>query len=487
MEQKKYLKFKDITAYALGLFGLQVAVGFVNSYQADFYENAMGANIAVVGVLVLIAKAVSAFFDPIIGNLIDRTESKRGKLKPFILISLIPFAILTVMVFVKVPLSGAGLYVYLFVVYLLWCIAMTLGDVPSQGMAAVLTPNPEERTNTVSIANTLKSIGMSACFVIVPVVCAIVPGGANLISGKISATEYLWTGIVIAVVGTGLFSLIFFLNQERVPYRAERMGIMDMARTLKGNVPLMLVVLSYFLGFARQLAMGIQVQAAVTLLGDANKILPLGISTAIGTVISMALTPVLVKKFNEKWVFIGMHVYGFVISLITFFVGFGNIYLMLVFLFLTGLQFGAVNILPMVMVADSVDYYEHKTGKRTEGLAYALLSLSIKVSLAMGVGVGLILVGAFGYNADLGLDMEYGVRRGVYFTYTVVPGISSLLAAIPIFFYPLIGKKKEQIVSELALRRANDAENGNAFAETTTNTSEEPETAGTSDEDNNND
>ena len=221
---KKHLNFKEIAAYSLGLFGFQAIVGLLNSYQAEFDASILGADIAIVGILILVAKIVSAVFDPIVGNMIDSSKSKHGKLKPFITYSLIPLLVLTAIVFVKVPFKGVGLYVWIFITYLLWSLAMTLGDVPSQGIASVLTPNPTERTNVVSISNTFKQVGFSACVVIVPIVCLIIPGGSQVFGFEgdtdtpMIAGEYLGTAILTAVLGCILFALIPLLNKERVPY-----------------------------------------------------------------------------------------------------------------------------------------------------------------------------------------------------------------------------------------------------------------------------
>ncbi len=151
---EKSMKFKEVLAYSLGLFGFQAIVGFLNSYQAGFYHAQMAANLAVVGILILVIKVVSAVFDPVVGNLIERGRSPKGKLRPFIAYSLLPLLIMTIVVFIPVPLTGFALYAYIFVTFLLWSLAMTLGDVPSQAIASVLTPDPTERTNVISIANT---------------------------------------------------------------------------------------------------------------------------------------------------------------------------------------------------------------------------------------------------------------------------------------------------------------------------------------------
>ena len=460
LQNKKYLTVKELIFYSLGLFGLQAIIFYINSYQVEFYSGSgmiEASKMVIVTFIILAAKLVSAVFDPLIGNLIDSKKGgKHGKLKPFIVISTIPLSILTVLIFCKVNLTGFALYAYIFVTTTLWSVAMTLGDVPSQGMSAVITPNPTERNNLIGFSGTLKSIGQAAPYVVVPAVCLCVPGGAG-IEGTISTTEYLWCAIVISVLGSLMFLGIFFFNKERVPYEAERVSLKDMFGIIKNNKYLLLVVASYFLGFARQGAMAIQAQTANAILGGANKIIILGISTAIGTVISMAVTPILIKKFDEKKVFIAMSIYGGVSSVLAYLVAVWtnfNLIALIATLFLMGLQFGAVNIMPMIMVADSVDYYEWKTGKRTEGVAYAVLSLCIKVTLALGAAVCFAWVFAdfTGYQANM-TEFSDSVKKGVFFSYTVIPGITSALAAIPIFFYDLVGDKKKQISADLAARR----------------------------------
>ena len=474
---QKHMNFKEIAAYSLGLFGFQAIVGLLNSYQAEFDASILGADIAVVGILILIAKIVSAVFDPIVGNMIDRSKSKHGKFKSMIMYSILPLLLFTAVVFVDVPFKNNKMliYVWIFVTYLIWSLAMTLGDVPSQGIASVLTPNPTERTNVVSISNTFKQIGFSACVVVVPVVCLIVPGGSQVIGFEgetdtpMIGGEYFWTAVLTAVLGCVLFALIPMLNKERVPYvSGEKTTTKDMIQALK-NKPLMLVIISYFLGFGRQMAMGIQVQAANVLLGSQNLVAVLGIVTAIGSMVSMAICPILIKKLGEKKVYLIMSFYGFAVSVLSFIVGFlwfrnpDNMMLTVLFylfLFLIGLQFGAVTLMPMIMTADCVDYYEYETGKRMEGAAYSVLTLTIKVCLALGTALGLVFVQFSGYSdtvaqitAGTAAGFDVGTKDIIFFAYTVMPGILALLSTIPMFKYDIVGEKKAKIASELAVRR----------------------------------
>ena len=276
--------------------------------------------------------------------------------------------------------------------------------------------------------------------------------------------EYLGTAILTAILGCVLFALIPLLNKERVAYVAgEKTTAKDMINALKSNKPLMLVIISYFLGFGRQMAMGIQVQAANVLLGSQNLVAVLGIVTAIGSMISMALCPVLIKKLGEKKVYLLLSFYGFGVSIISFVIGHfwfnnpSNMLLTVLFyasLFLIGLQFAAVTLMPMIMTADCVDYYEYETGKRMEGAAYSVLTLTIKVCLALGTAVGLIFVQKSGYYTALAQgSFDVKTKDIIFFAYTALPGILALLSTIPMFKYDIDGEKKAMISRELAKRR----------------------------------
>lgn len=470
--EKKYLSFKEIAAYSLGLFGFQAIVGLLNSYQAEFDGSILGVNVSVVAILILIAKIVSAVADPVVGSLVDRSKSKMGKFKSMIVYSLAPLLIMTIVIFIDVPFkeNQTATYIWIFITYLIWSIAMTMGDVPSQGIASALTPNPTERTNVVSISNTFKQVGFSACVVIVPIVCLIIPNGSQVFGYEgesdtpMIASEYLGTAILTGVLGCLLFALIPMINKERVSVQSsEKVTGKDMINALKNNKPFMLVIVSYFLGFGRQMAMGIQVQAATVILGSQNLVAVLGIVTAVGSMISMACCPFLIKKLDEKRAYILLSVYGFAASIFSFIIGHfwfqspDNMVLTILFyasLFLIGLQFGAVTLMPMIMTADTVDYYEYETGKRMEGVCYSILTLTIKVCLALGTAVGLIFVQSSGYYDSLSSGVfSTSTKDIIFFAYTALPGILALLSTIPMFKYDIVGEKKAKISAALAEKR----------------------------------
>ena len=303
-----------------------------------------------------------------------------------------------------------------------------------------------------------------------PIVCLIIPNGSKVFvkSGETDtpmiSSEYFFTALLTAVLGCVLFALIPIINKERVTNTSqEKTTFKDMALALKNNKPFLLVIISYFLGFGRQMAMGIQVQAATVILGSQNLVAVLGIVTAVGSMISMALCPLLIKKLNERNAYILLSVYGFAASIFSFVIGHfwfqspKNMVLTVLFyasLFLIGLQFGAVTLMPMIMTADAVDYYEYETGKRMEGACYSILTLTIKVCLALGTAVGLIFVQKSGYYESLTAGtFTTKTKDIIFFAYTALPGILALISIFPMFKYDIVGEKKAKISYELAARR----------------------------------
>ena len=476
---RSHLSWKEILGYSFGLFGFQMLYGLLNSYQAEFASSILGANMALIGMFILITRILSALFDPVVGRWMDHSKSRFGKFRSMILYSLAPLLITTILIFTDVPWknSRGGTLVWLFVIYLLWALAFTMGDVPSQGIASVLTPDPRERTNVVSISNTFKQTGMEACSVFVPIACLIIPGGSRVLVKQgetdtpMVSGEYFTSAVIIAVVGCILFALIPLWNKERVPYQSgQTYTVPEMFSALRKNKPLMLVILSYLLGFARQVQMTIQVQASNAIVGSQNLVVVLGIATGAGSMISMIIIPFLVKKWGEKKVGIAMAFYGFVANMLSFVFGhlwFTHIHsisftvLFYLFMFFVGLYSSSFTILPMIMTADTIDYYEYKTGERMEGASYAMLTLTIKVVLALCTAVGLLFVNLSGYSetvaaiaAGRATGFSVHTKDIIFVAYRIIPGLSCILATIPLFKYEITPEKKKEMAAFLEKKRS---------------------------------
>jgi|GEM_PF-42369 len=487
--------------YALGIMGINLAIGLVNSYQAEFFNKIMGANLIAIAVIILVSKVISIIADFVIGNLIDRARFKSGKMRPWILISAFPLAVLTMLSFAFIPFPDTqagtiGKYIYIAIIMIFWNVSMTLADIPSQGMLSLVSKDPADTNNAAGIANTLKSGALAISGIFITVVCMIT--GSEGVGQK----EYLITAGVMCGIGLIFQLLMYFKCKEMVKSGvSSAMSFKEMFKELKHNKMILIVLITYLLGFGRNIGLGIAVQATCILLRDGvnfsaipliGSIFPdtmygdacswaIGITSALASTVTILLNPIINKKLGEKKYFIVAGLYGFVVSLISFLLyalvpvpegasstdfTVRSLWAIWIFQAVFSIAYAPNGYLPMVMTADIVDYQEWKTGRRTEGTQFAILSMSNKLSNALSVSLGILLVGAIGYSSS---DYAAAVQGGTeairsYVTddmqvkawaiYFLVPGLCMLASSIPMFFYKIDKKTKMEMRAELARRRA---------------------------------
>ena len=410
--------------YAFGVMGINLAIGLVNSYQAEFFDKIMRLNLVGIALIILAAKFISIVADFVIGNLIDRANFKAGKMRPWILFSAFPLFVFTMLSFAFIPFpetkgGEVGKYIYITFILILWNVSMTMADIPSQGMLKMVAGTPEDTNNAAGWANTLKSVALACSGVFITVVCMITGSGA------VGWKEYLITAAILSGVGLILQLLMYFKGKEEYKVNASSaMSFKEMFRELKSNRMIQIVLVTYLLGFGRNIGLSIAVQASCIMIRDGIDLTKLGLgvmsgdacswaiglTSAISSMVTIILNPVINKKLGEKKYFIIAGFYGFAVSLISFLLYvltpaetatggvpfLRSIWAIWIYQFFLGFAYGPNGYLPMVMTADIVDYQEWKTGKRTEGTQFAILSMSNKLSNALSVSLGLLFIGAIG-------------------------------------------------------------------------------------------
>lgn len=458
----KILTFKGSLMYGLGILGIQLFIGMINSFQSQFYTSVFGANLMICAVIILVSKLISSIADPIIGNIIDKSNFKSGKMMPFIKMSALPLAMLTTIMFIAIDFKNDALmYTYITVTSVLWNIAMSFADIPSQGLLALLSPHSEERSPAAAISNLMKSLSLSLPSVIVPIVCIFT--GSSAITKK----EYFISALVIDGIGLLMYLCIIKGTKEVVKSEPQHMSMKDMFSELKTNKMLLIIFLMNMLGFARNIGMSIGIQTAAVLfdkidttvlgiriaLQGENLSVVLGIMCALGSMISIIFVPFVNSKLGEKKTYLVFGIYGTIVSVIAvyLFVCKGGIFrsfaAIMIYQFLVGFMTGTHGFSPMVMLSDTVDYREMQTGKRTEGIQYSVLSLSIKLSNALSVATGIFIVGLSGYQGTMAFaDITESMRNIIVMAYWLLPGISVFLSCIPVLFYKIDKNVKKEIV-----------------------------------------
>ena len=483
----KYVTMKDAIIYGFGIFGVQIFIGYMNSFQMEFYNkmySAFDGNIFyAAAIIILAAKLISCIADPIIGAVIDRSNLKGGKIRPWILYSSVPIAVMTTVIFIYIPFkSKAFMYAYITITTILWNIAMSFADIPSQGMLSLLSPRAEERNFAAGVANAFKGAALALPGIFVTVIMMVL--GAIYPQGYPDKLYYLVTALVFLVVGTACYLMIYFFNKEAVKSNevtgdnTQTVSMKEMFTELKTNKLMRIVFLTFILGFARTMPLGICVQAGGALVGKvqfpilsdllaggepldptSNATWLIGLTGAVMGFIGMFAAPIANKKWGEKKTFIAFAVYGFVTSAITYVIyllapagspirsGIGAVIFIWITQFFISLMLAPNNLLPPIMVSDIVDYSEWKTGVRKEGICFAILSMSIKISNALAVAVGIFLIGVSGYID--GVEVTTKMQNIVLFAYVLVPGVSTLLSALPMLKYNIDGKTKEEMRAAL--------------------------------------
>jgi len=291
---------------------------------------------------------------------------------------------------------------------------------------------------------------------------------------------YTFGGIGVAIVGCGLFFLALAGSKERSVLKDKAPSFKECFHVLKINKPLQKIVLSNVLGFARGLPVVAGMYIAVYLIvqvgplerGVLNPVIAIG--WAVSGFIGLLLTPKLYKKFNAKKIFIFGAIIGCAASVLMLvlgvIVGINNtvplFIIIIICLLASGLPFGAVTNVNYTLIADSVDYVEHKTGRRAEGVIISLQTLMNKLNSALQAGVvslGLFVINFAPPGEDkIPITQEPSTLWGFLILISLVPAIGWALSAIPMFFFDFIGDKREKIYAELAEMRKAKLENEDA-------------------------
>lgn len=485
---KKYIPKREVQTYAIAALGQGLVYSCMSSYITDYYMNVLKLNAIFVIMLMLLARVWDAINDPMMGMIMDRHTTKWGRMKPYPIFTAVPIAILTILMFVNPGFDtnnqSVWLYVFVAVVYVLWGMTYTVSDVPFWSMPNVMTPNPKERGKLISYAKTVGGIG-SAVTVALPIIVGYII--ADMPVEQASIMKYAIMAISMAVIGMPLFTLSSFKTKERIqlPNATKRApGEPSTLKRIFTCKPLMLVVLSGMLSFGRYMLQAAAPHVARYsgfYLGSekpmteaeintniSNVALVIQICAAVGMFGAMIFLPKLYKKFEYKHIMIVSCLAGFVSSCFTLAIGWTtkNLLLCIPFMLISSIPLGVINNVSFAMVCDCLDFMEWKTGFRDTGLGSACQSFVNKIGNAFATVMIILMyvivnIDVKNLNVGSGAAVVEAINSltstqnfAMFSLVTIVPGISLLLCAIPLFFYDFTGKKKEKVFAELATLRA---------------------------------
>lgn len=471
-----YIGKKEKLNFMTGLAGQNIVYCFIGaSFFQYFLTDIALFPPAVVTVLLIIMKVWDGINDPIIGSIVDRHRFKNGeKLRPLLKYTPVPVGVFTVLIFVVFSTAEDLLWLrvgYFVIMYLCWDITYTMQDVAIWGMTAVVTPNSNERDKFVQLARTVGSIFFGIFSAVIPMIMEIVAKQ----SGNSLA---LMTVLFAAIFGLGgaLVSAKCHKAQERIRLvepNKQQTSILECFNLLFRNKMLMLVTLSNLFGafafggnlmtyfFKYKLP---EISIGGFVLGPLTLTTVFGALTTAPSFLGMLFADKLKIKFKGyRNLLIFIQLCTLVGRVVAWAIGFQgkNIIFTIIILALCSFPAGAASIAQTSLFCDSVDYMEWKTGKRTEGVTFAMQTFFTKISSGITGALGTFALGALGYVAveDTPGAVYLGTQTEAFETWIwpivmLTPAIAALLYIIPLLFIKYTPEQKAQVEKELAERRA---------------------------------
>lgn len=437
------LSTKEKVSFGLGDFSSNMVWGFVGSYLLFFYTDVALVPVAATGTLFLVARIIDAITDPIVGGFVDRTNTKFGRTKPYILFGIIPLAILLVLTFSYFDFSDGGKIVYAYVTYILIGLAYTIVNVPYGSLMTLMTRDGQEKSQLSSLRVAGMALGnIFITALAMPLVNAL--GGGNQQKG------FTLTAVLFAIVGSIGFLIVVKNCKERyieTPTTIhQRVSIVDTYKHAFKNKPWLQTTLFALLMFVK---IGVRVTLTIYfclyVLKNPAMVSILMPSMYVAMLASSLFTSKVLQKFGHRKANIyAMILFSLLYAALMLFEGNMTIFVIVFFIAsaINNISNGSV----FGMIADSVDYNEWKFGHRAEGTLFAGYSFATKVGNALGAAAIGYILAFIGYNANnVTPDVSNNIRMLFYF----VPIICSLLQAIVIAFYKL-DAQHPQIVKELS-------------------------------------
>lgn len=457
------IKLTEKIGYGFGDMASSMFWKLFGAYLMIFYTDVFGLPAAVVGTMFLITRIWDSAFDPIVGVVADRTHSRWGKFRPYLLWLAVPFGIIGVLTFVTPDWSPTGKLVYAYVTYSLMMMIYSAINVPYASLLGVMSPNPKERNTLSTYRMTFAYIGsFIALLLFMPLV--------NFFSGNSKDLGDQQTGWTMAVVVIAILCIILFFGcfawtKERVkPIKEAQNPLKEDLKDLFKNKPWWILLgagvaalvfnsirdgatVYYFKYFVVEedyvtvsfFGMSFVLSGLYLALGQAANI--------IGVIAAAPVSNRIGKRNTYMWAMI----IATVLSVIFYWFDKEDLIWMFVFQALISICAGSIFPLLWSMYADCADYSELKTGNRATGLIFSSSSMSQKFGWAIGTAITGWLLGFFGFQANA-VQSEEAIS-GIKMFLSFLPAVGTILSVVFISMYPLTEKKMKDITTELECKR----------------------------------
>jgi sugar (glycoside-pentoside-hexuronide) transporter len=442
------LRTKEKFCYGFGNFGQNLLYNFMANFLLFFYTDVFGILPLAAGNILLTARLWDAINDPMMGMIADRTASKWGKFRPYLLFSPILFVPFAVMSFSAPNLSSGGKIAWAAVTYITFGMIYTASDVPYWAMSSTITEDSKERSSLVAWPRMSATIAVAIATVMTkPLIDLFGKGSARPDKG------YQMVALLYSALTVLCFLMTFFGVKERVKEnpQAEKSSFKDIKSCIFQNKPLLLIIISgFFTGIGQTAKLSMLIYYVTYNLKDSGLYtLFAGINIPF-IMIGMALVPVLSRKLGKKATCVIFFIIYAVGSLGFYLTGWEHLAPLLFWNCVASIGMASPQVVQTAMIADTIEYAQLKTGKRNEGIIFSMQTFLAKLTQA----VTSVLIAASLASLHYIPNVAQGesVLQGLHTLISFIPFFASILGIIPILFYPLTEAKHEEIVKELHKR-----------------------------------
>ena len=445
------LTFREKYSYGIGAFGKDLVYAFVATYLMMFFTDEVGISSVFVGGLFFLSRFWDAINDPIMGSIVDNTNTKWGKFRPWILIGTLINAVVLIFLFINPTkfLSGKMVYVYCSIVYMLWGMSYTIMDIPYWSMIPSFTSDAKERDKMSVIPRIFATIGGSTVNTFGLMLIGILGVGSNSLG-------YFRLGLGISIVFV-ISTIITVCNVKEINTvkNQEKIRLKEVFEILFKNDQLLVIIASVII---YQVALFLVAGFALyffkyAIQNEGLYAVFTGLSTVV-QVCALMIFPKLVSKLSRKIVYIlacVLPIIGFVSMFFISTVSTNPLLLCLAGgIYNLGFAFSSAS--TTVMLCDAVDYGEYKVGKRSESIVFSMQTFIVKFSTAFSgliVGIGLNIIN-YVPNAVQTAQTITGMKIIMF----VIPSFL-MLACLVVYlkYYKLNGEYKEKVLEEIEIRR----------------------------------
>ena len=454
------LSIKEKIGYSLGDTASNIYFQTFILFLLYFYTDVFGLPAAAVGTMFLITRIWDAVNDPIMGMIADRTNTRWGKFRPYILILALPFAIMGVITFTTPDSDITGKLIYAYITYTLLMMLYTAVNVPYSALMAVITPNSLERTE-------ISSYRFVAAFAGGLIVQAATMSLVKYFGGGNEAVGWQWAMGCLSALAVVLFIITFFTTRERVyPPKDQKSAFRQDLKDLFTNKPWLLIagatvfqlvfivirnssIVYYFKYYILEQQLNLFGRIIdLSFEGFSSSFM---LSGTIATILGAILTKWIAKKLDKKNTYTSFLLSSAILSVLFFYVDPGSVILIYVVNLMISFLWGPVSVLQWAIYTDTADYSEWKNRRRATGLIMSASLFALKLGLTLGGAIVGWILGYYGFVANQVQTAE--TINGIRMLMSYYPAIFGFIGAALMVFYPLTNKVMVEIEEELVNRR----------------------------------